>query len=81
MSWKKAILLVALAFTGHHVIILVLYFGVLFGLLFSFGVLVGGAIWAYFYQKYDSILPSFISHAIVDAALMINGYDILVASA
>ena len=81
MTEPKAIILSALGFSLHHVIILVLYFGVTFGLLFSCGVFIGGAIWAYLYQKYDSIWPCFISHAIVDAALMINGWDILIASA
>lgn len=74
---RKAILLSAFGFTLHHIIILVLYFGVLFGLLFSFGVFIGGAIWSYFYQKFDSIIPCFVSHSIVDASLIVIGYDIL----
>ena len=79
ISDNKAIFISAVGFTLHHIIVLLVYFGLMFGLLFSIGVFIGGIIWAYFYKRYDSILPCIISHLIVDAALMIIGYDVIFA--
>ena len=79
VSDNKAIAISALGFTLHHIIVLLVYFGFTYGLIFSAGVFVGGIIWAYFYKRYDSILPSIISHLVVDAALMIIGYDVIFA--
>ena len=76
-SSRKAILLSALGFSFHHLIVLITYFGPGYGILFSFGTFMGGAIWAYLYDRYDSILPCIVSHVIVDAAVMIIGYDII----
>ena len=75
-TWPS-ILLSGVGFALHHVIILVVFFGWGPGLFFGFFVGVGGSIWCWFYDRYDSIWPSWISHAIVDAALMFIGYDML----
>ena len=77
VSSRKAILISAFGFSFHHIIVLISYFGIPFGMLFSFGVFLGGLIWAYFYDKYDSILPCIVSHLIIDAAVMAIGYDII----
>jgi len=64
-------------FAMHHVIVLVIFFGWLWGSLFGLCVGLGGAIWVHHYLKYDSIWPSFISHAIVDASIMLIGFDMI----
>ena len=77
VSRRKAILISSIGFSFHHLIVLITYFGLVFGILFSFGVFLGGVIWVYFYDKYDSIMPCIISHLMIDAAVMIIGYDII----
>lgn len=73
----RAILLSGIGFALHHVVILVTFFGWGPGLLFGFCTAVGGWIWCWFYDRYDSIWPSWISHALVDAGLMFIGFDML----
>lgn len=67
----------SLGFALHHVIVLVIFFGWLWGSIFGLCVGLGGAIWVHHYLKYDSIWPSFISHAIVDASIMLIGFDMI----
>lgn len=76
-SLKWAIFLSGFGFMLHHVIVLVIFFGWLYGIFFGAFVGIGGCIWVYFYHKYDSIWPCWISHAIIDAALMFIGFDML----
>ena len=41
------------------------------------GVFVGGAVWNWCYLRYRSIWPGYVSHAIVDAALLAIGWKLL----
>lgn len=74
-----AIALSAIGFTLHHILLLGTYFG--YGnpvtWIFSFAITVGGIVWAWLYNKCDSIYPSWFSHMIVDAAIFIVGYDVI----
>ena len=72
-----ALWITSLSFALHHVVVLVVFFGWLWGSLFGLCVGLGGAIWIHHYRKYDSIWPSFISHAIVDALIMLIGFDMI----
>jgi membrane protease YdiL (CAAX protease family) len=75
-----AIALSALGFMLHHVVVLGVYFPDRFWTLavpFSIGVAVGGAVWAWIYDRCGSLLPSWISHALVDAAIMTIGWDLI----
>jgi membrane protease YdiL (CAAX protease family) len=68
------------AFMGHHVIVLNLYFPGWFWAAvvpLSLGIAVGGVVWAWLYERSGSLLGPWVSHLIVDAALMAIGYDIL----
>ena len=69
----------SLGFMAHHVIVLTLYFGITSPLtyLFSVAVAVGGAFWAWLYERSGTIPASWISHAIVDAVIFAIGYDIV----
>lgn len=66
-----AILISSLGFMSHHVLVVARYFGWDSPLTYalSLGVAVGGAIWAVMLVSYRSLIPGWISHAIVDAAL------------
>jgi membrane protease YdiL (CAAX protease family) len=77
ISKRLAIGVSSLGFMGHHVIVLGVYFSLSLALPFSLGVAIGGAAWAWIYDRSGSLLPSWLSHALVDGAIMIVGYDMV----
>jgi membrane protease YdiL (CAAX protease family) len=75
-----AIALSSLAFMGHHVLVVNAFFpGRLWVAVipFSLGVAVGGAFWAWLFSRTQTIYPSWLSHACVDAAIFLIGWDLL----
>jgi uncharacterized protein len=79
VSTASAIALSSLAFMSHHVIVLAKYFGYASWLtyLLAAGVGIGGVIWALAQKHFSSLIPGWISHAIVDAAIFLIGYRML----
>ncbi len=77
--WRTAACISSLGFMSHHVIVLAKYFGwnSPYCYLCSVGVAVGGALWAWMLWRTKSIVPCWISHGIVDAAIFVVGYDLL----
>jgi len=73
-----AVLLSAAVFTSHHTILLAAY-GVAAPLvvLASAGVFVGGCVWSWCYHRFDSIWPGYVSHAVVDVAILAIGWQLL----
>lgn len=71
-----AIVVSALGFTGHHVVVLAGYFGGLTWptFLFSAGVTVGGAFWAWLYARSGSLLGPWLSHVLIDVAIFVVGW-------
>lgn len=75
-----AILLSSAAFAAHHVVVLHVYFPDRFWtatLPFSIAVAVGGACWAWLYDRAGSLAGPWAAHALADAALMAIGFDLL----
>jgi membrane protease YdiL (CAAX protease family) len=75
-----AMALSSLAFMGHHILVLNVYFPGRFWIAaipFSLGVAVGGAFWAWLFSRTQTIYPSWLSHAFVDAAIFLIGWDLL----
>jgi membrane protease YdiL (CAAX protease family) len=75
-----AIALSSLAFMAHHVVILNVFFPGRFwtaALPFSLAVAVGGAVWAWLYERSGSIWPPWLSHLLVDAGIFAIGWDLL----
>jgi membrane protease YdiL (CAAX protease family) len=75
-----AIAVSSLAFAAHHVIVLQVYFPGRYWtatLPLSIGVAVGGACWAWWYERTGSLAGSWAAHALVDIALMAIGFDLL----
>lgn len=75
-----ALLLSSAAFTGHHVIVLAVYFPQqlwTLALPFSLCVGVGGAAWAWLYERSGSLYAPWLSHLLVDAAIMVVGWDMV----
>ncbi len=80
LGWVWAAVISSLAFMSHHVILLHHYMPGYFwsGVVpLSLGVAVGGMVWAWIYQRSQSIYAVWASHALVDAAIMIVGYALL----
>ncbi len=70
----------SLAFMAHHVIVLYVYLPGKFltaALPFSLAIAVGGAVWAWLYERSGSLLSPWLSHLIVDAAIFAIGWDLL----
>src|SRR5262249_51523825 len=75
-----AIALSSAAFVGHHVLVLHAYFpGRLWVAVvpFSLAIGVGGAFWAWLFARTRTIYSSWLSHALVDAAIFVIGWDLL----
>ena len=73
-----AVILAALFFTTHHSIALYGYtHSWLIVLLGSLGVFIAGIVWALCYDRYQSIVPGYISHILADLAIAIVGYQLL----
>lgn len=69
-----AVLLSALLFTVHHVIALRAQFDWFPTILASMGVFAAGVVWSWCYSRYQSVWPGYLSHAIVDLALLWIGW-------
>ena len=72
-----AILASALFFTIHHVIALNSQMGLAPTVLGSIGVFIGGAVWSWCYLRFRSVWPGYVSHAIVDVAVLAVGYHLI----
>lgn len=74
-----AVLGSGIGFAAHHVILLAVFFGwgspLTWGL--SAAVAVGGAFWAWLYQRSGSLVGPWLGHLLVDAAIFTVGWDLL----
>jgi hypothetical protein len=83
MRAANAVVLSSLAFMAHHVLVIGEFLGS-YGLttwLFSLGVALGGAWWALLYRWSRSLYGPWVSHMLVDVALMGIGYELWRAAA
>ena len=78
LDMPAAVVLSSLAFAAHHFVALHNFLGsaALAG-LFSFGIAVGGAVWACHYHRTGRLRGVWVSHCIVDVAALSIGYYIL----
>lgn len=79
-TFRWAVLLSSLGFMAHHVIVLAIYIPGYFWSLavpLSLCIAVGGAVWAWLYERTGTIYAAWISHLIVDLGVFVLGYDIL----
>lgn len=76
-----AVALSSVAFAAHHVIALHTFTGSghfwWATLLFSLAVAGAGALWAWQYARGGSLVPVWVSHTLVDLAIMATGYDLI----
>lgn len=80
LKLPAAVAISSAAFAAHHVLLLAHYFGWSSPLtwLFSAGIVVGGAAWAVLYSRCRSLYAPWLSHAVIDAAIFLIGYDLIV---
>jgi membrane protease YdiL (CAAX protease family) len=67
---RPAIVLSAFFFTLHHVVIVWGLGSLWLVFLGSLGLFVGGIVWGWLYNKYNSIWPGWICHVAADTAIM-----------
>ena len=74
-----AIVLSSAAFAAHHVVVLNEFFddAIWLVVLLSAAVALGGAFWAWLYERSQSLLPVWISHLVIDAGIFWIGYDLV----
>jgi membrane protease YdiL (CAAX protease family) len=80
VNMPLAIALSSVAFVGHHVLVLYAYFPGRFWVAvvpFALAIGLGGAFWAWLFARTRTIYPSWLSHALVDGAIFVIGWDLL----
>lgn len=79
LALPLAIGLSSVGFAAHHVLVLAHYFGYASPLtwLATLSIVIGGACWAWLYRRSGSLLPVWLSHAVVDAAIFVIGWDLM----
>ena len=80
LPMMAAIVLSSIGFMLHHIVILGVYFPGNFWTLampFSLCVAIGGGVWAWIYERSGSLYAPWLSHALIDAAIMGVGYVML----
>ena len=81
VSERAAIVLAAACFTAHHVVVLLAFFEPPLAIAGSGGVFVGGLVWSWLYARTGSIWPGWLSHLLVDVAVLAVGARILFGAA
>ena len=76
MSMTNAILISSLGFMAHHVIVLAIYFGWTSPAtyLLSACVAIGGAVWAWIYERTGSLYATWLSHLLIDGGIFTLGF-------
>lgn len=69
--------LAALSFAAHHFVIVSQFFPTVWAILFGFAIAGGGLIWSLMYERQKSLFGIWISHMIVDLAIMWVGYRLI----
>jgi len=67
----------AVGFAAHHLVVTCQYYPFWFAFGLAICVAVGGLIWSLLFQRYNSLLGSWICHMCVDAGLMWVGYTMI----
>jgi len=73
-----AVVVSSLGFMAHHVLVVGTYFGFFSAAtwLFSLAIAIGGAFWAWLYDRTATLVGPWIGHLLIDAVIFWVGYDI-----
>lgn len=80
MPATAAIVLAAVGFTAHHVVVLSQFFSLGWAFVLGSCVGVGGAVWSLIYHRTNSMWGPWVSHMIIDLAIMWVGWEVLQAA-
>lgn len=69
--------LAAVSFAAHHLVVTSQYYPFWFAFGLTVCVAIGGLIWSLLFQRYHSLLGSWLCHVCVDAGLMWVGYQMI----
>jgi len=69
--------LAAIGFAAHHVVVLNQFFPSGIAWLMGGGVALGGLVWSLLYHRYGTLLGAWISHVIVDVAILTIGWQLM----
>lgn len=72
-----AYLFANLGFAGHHYVVLGCYFSAMGAFVFGTSVGLGGALWCWLYRRQKTLVGCWISHALVDTAILCIGYQLI----
>lgn len=72
----NSLLISSLGFMAHHVIVLAIYFGwdSPATYLLSACVAIGGAVWAWIYERTGSLYATWLSHLLIDSGIFFLGF-------
>lgn len=78
-SLVPAMMISALGFMAHHVLVLGKFLGFDSPLtyLLSACIAIGGAFWAWLYDRTGSLMGPWLGHMLIDAAIFAVGYDLI----
>jgi membrane protease YdiL (CAAX protease family) len=79
--WLAGVL-ASVGFMAHHVIVLAVFFPGIWQfftmvLPLSLAVAIGGGVWCWLYQRTGSLYAPWISHMLIDASVMVIGYEMV----
>lgn len=77
VSVGMAVLIAAITFALHHIVVLSEYVAIVPAILFGACVGLGGAVWSLIFQRTNSLWGAWFSHMIIDLAIMWIGWDLL----
>lgn len=84
IPWIYAALISSAGFMFHHILVLYAFLpgstGLLFVILFSLAIGIGGFIWCCIYQYTGSLLGAWVAHLCADLGIMWCGWDIVTRS-
>ncbi len=75
-----SLLISSLGFMGHHVLVVHAYLGPEYlgtTIVLSLAVAIGGAFWAWLYERTGSLVGPWVSHVLADLLIMGIGYDLI----
>ena len=72
-----AMIVAAVAFTAHHVIVLSQLFPGMLVLLFSGGIFAVALVWIWLYRRTGSLIASLVSHIAADATIFLIGFILI----
>lgn len=77
LSLAAAVTLASLAFAAHHAVVLSQYFPFVWAAPLTVAVALGGAVWCLMYERQKSLVGAWLSHVLVDLAVLWVGYRLL----